>query len=130
MAAEAAASAAVHGGGRDAAGHARRAAWLREMCGGFTAVWSAPAPRQEPLSERQREVGELAAQGLENAAIAARLSLAVRTVANHLQTVYAKLGVRSRTELAGVLGCVPEHRRDAGGGGGGGGADMTAPRRT
>lgn len=42
--------------------------------------------------------------GLDNAAIAEHLGLAGRTVANHLQTVYAKLGVRSRSQLAGLLG--------------------------
>ena len=41
-------------------------------------------------------------------AVAAALFLAERTVASHLTRVYAKLGVRSRTELAHRLGEVPQ----------------------
>ena len=52
------------------------------------------------LSPRQREIAELAAQGLTNAQISARLALSARTVENHLSLAMAKLGVRSRTALA------------------------------
>ncbi|MEV4413768.1 response regulator transcription factor [Catellatospora sp. NPDC049609] len=47
-----------------------------------------------------REQGVLAqlAQGLSNAAIAHRLTLTEKTVKNHLQHIFAKLGVASRTE--------------------------------
>ena len=51
------------------------------------------------------EIGTLAAAGLASREIAERLFLSPRTVENHLQNVYAKLGVRSRSELAvGLLG--------------------------
>lgn len=50
------------------------------------------------LSER-RVVG-LAQRGLTNGEIAGSLSISPRTVENHLTRAYAKLGVRSRTELA------------------------------
>jgi DNA-binding NarL/FixJ family response regulator len=40
------------------------------------------------------------AEGRSNKEVAAALFLAVRTVESHLSHVYAKLGVRSRTELA------------------------------
>ena len=40
-----------------------------------------------------------AARGLTDVEIAARLSVSRRTVETHLYRVYAKLGVRSRTEL-------------------------------
>ena len=46
-------------------------------------------------------MAELAAQGRKNKEIAATLFLAVGTVEMHLSRVYRKLGVRSRTELAG-----------------------------
>lgn len=52
------------------------------------------------LSPRQREIAELAARGLTNAQISARLALSARTVENHLSLAMAKLAVRSRTALA------------------------------
>lgn len=54
----------------------------------------------EPLSEREREVVALLAQGLGNKEIAQRLYLSVRTVEGHLANVYSKLGIHSRTEAA------------------------------
>jgi DNA-binding NarL/FixJ family response regulator len=52
-----------------------------------------------PLTWRERETVELVAQGLANKAIAARLGVSVRTVEGHLNHVFTKLGVESRTEL-------------------------------
>ena len=56
------------------------------------------------LTGREREIAVLAAKGLISKEIAARLSVAVRTVDNHLQRVYTKLGVNSREDLAKVIG--------------------------
>jgi DNA-binding CsgD family transcriptional regulator len=56
-----------------------------------------------PLSDREREVARLAAAGLPSKEIAARLFLSLRTVNNHLQRVYVKLGVSSRADLARAL---------------------------
>ncbi|GAA1403557.1 LuxR C-terminal-related transcriptional regulator [Catellatospora coxensis] len=50
------------------------------------------------LTRREQEVLGQVAQGLSNAAIAHRLMLAEKTVKNHLQHIFAKLGVASRTE--------------------------------
>ncbi len=50
------------------------------------------------LTRREQEVLAQLAQGLSNAAIAHRLMLAEKTVKNHLQHIFAKLGVASRTE--------------------------------
>lgn len=50
------------------------------------------------LTEREREVLALLAEGFSNKAIASRLYLSVRTVDGHLSNLYARLGVRSRTE--------------------------------
>ena len=49
----------------------------------------------------------LAAKGLASKDIAERLFLSVRTVSNHLQHAYVKLGVSSRAGLAQALGSIP-----------------------
>ena len=49
------------------------------------------------LSERELEVLRLAGLGLDNDAIAERLTLSIRTVERHLQNVYAKLGVSGKS---------------------------------
>ena len=59
-----------------------------------------------PLTSRERDIATLAAQGESSKAIAARLFLSVRTVNNHLQSVYSKLGVTGRA---------PARRRDGAG---------------
>lgn len=56
--------------------------------------------REEGLSQAEQRVAGLVAEGRTNREIAAALFLAERTVASHLTHIYAKLGVRSRTELA------------------------------
>jgi DNA-binding CsgD family transcriptional regulator len=55
------------------------------------------------LTRREREVAQLAASGVASRRIAAELGVSVRTVDNLLGRAYAKLGVRSRRELATVL---------------------------
>jgi DNA-binding CsgD family transcriptional regulator len=52
------------------------------------------------LTPAERRVAKLVAEGRTNREVAAALFLGERTVASHLTRVYAKLGVRSRTELA------------------------------
>ena len=56
--------------------------------------------RQEGLTAAERRVGALVAEGRTNREVADELFLGERTVASHLTRIYAKLGVRSRTELA------------------------------
>ncbi|MEV4515627.1 helix-turn-helix transcriptional regulator [Dactylosporangium sp. NPDC049525] len=55
------------------------------------------------LSDRERQVARLAADGAATKEIARRLSLSVRTVENHLQKAYRKLGVSARADLAEAL---------------------------
>lgn len=54
----------------------------------------------EPLSEREREILQLMAQGLSNREIADRLILAQGTVKNYVTTILQKLGARDRTQAA------------------------------
>ncbi len=59
--------------------------------------------RIEGLSPSELAVASLVVEGRTNREIALALSLGERTVAGHLTHVYSKLGLRSRTELAGHL---------------------------
>jgi DNA-binding NarL/FixJ family response regulator len=52
----------------------------------------------EALTERERQVLQLLAQGLANKQIAASLSISEHTVKFHVSGIYAKLGAASRTE--------------------------------
>ena len=55
------------------------------------------------LTETESQVAELAASGLTNREVAARLFLGVSTVESNLRRVYRKLGIRSRAELSNKL---------------------------
>ena len=59
-----------------------------------------PTQTRRPLSLREAQVLELAASGLTNSQIAARLGVGVHAVKFHLASVYRKLGVANRTEAA------------------------------
>jgi DNA-binding NarL/FixJ family response regulator len=54
------------------------------------------------LTEREREILDLLAHGLPNADIAARLSLSVHTVRNHVANLSAKLGAHSKLEVLAI----------------------------
>ncbi|HZG68322.1 MAG TPA: LuxR C-terminal-related transcriptional regulator, partial [Herpetosiphonaceae bacterium] len=58
----------------------------------------APAPLDEPLSKRELEVLHLMAAGKSNAEIARALVIAITTVKAHANSIFGKLGVRSRTQ--------------------------------
>lgn len=53
----------------------------------------------EPLTNREKEVALLVAQGLSNREIADKLCISIKTVESHLTRIYEKLGIRSRTRL-------------------------------
>jgi DNA-binding CsgD family transcriptional regulator len=55
---------------------------------------------EHELTPSEQQVASLAATGMSNKEIAARLYVSVNTVETHLRHVYAKLGVRSRSQLA------------------------------
>jgi DNA-binding CsgD family transcriptional regulator len=60
------------------------------------------------LTERELQVARTACGGTSSADIAVQLGLSVRTVENHLQQAYSKLGVGSRAELAVILARIPK----------------------
>jgi DNA-binding NarL/FixJ family response regulator len=108
VAAEAAASAAVAlrraEESRKAVAAELRAAELARRCQGALTPALRAIETQALLSSREIEVAALAAGGLTNREIALRLSVSVRTVENHLQHVYEKLGVARRADLGQALG--------------------------
>jgi DNA-binding CsgD family transcriptional regulator len=59
---------------------------------------------RSPLTDREREVAWLAADGLTSREVAERLVVSVRTVDNHLASVYRKVGIAGREQLAAALG--------------------------
>lgn len=60
---------------------------------------------ESTLTRAEAEVARLAAGGHSNAVIARTRKVSARTVANQLASVYRKLGVTSRTELAARICC-------------------------
>lgn len=91
------------GDARAAAAWARRAEEWRSRCDALPAVGTAPASAAVPLTRREREVALLVAEGLSSREVAERLYVGTRTVESHLARAYAKLGIRSRSELAELL---------------------------
>jgi DNA-binding CsgD family transcriptional regulator/tetratricopeptide (TPR) repeat protein len=104
---EAAAAYRAAGLARPASAAARRAADLIAACGDVITPALAVGHGAEQLTRREREIAGLAAAGVSSREIAERLFLSVRTVDNHLQNVYAKLGISSRDELTRVLRASP-----------------------
>ena len=62
-----------------------------------------PDLSQYHITEREMDVIELVGQGLTNKEIAARLSLSVNTVNNHIANIFSKTGVRSRVDLLNLI---------------------------
>jgi DNA-binding NarL/FixJ family response regulator len=55
---------------------------------------------RSPLSQREREIVALVAQGFKNKEIAEKIFISEQTVKNHLHNIFDKLGVSDRLELA------------------------------
>lgn len=88
-------------------GSALSAATLAQQLAGRSGARTpalAVAVRPLPLTAREREIVALAARGLSNKDIAARLTVSVRTIEGHLYRAGLKLGVSERTALPEILG--------------------------
>jgi DNA-binding NarL/FixJ family response regulator len=77
----------------------------------FVAADDVPAPQaapqasnrdreRSPLSQREREIVALVAQGFKNKEMAEKMFISEQTVKNHLHNIFDKLGVSDRLELA------------------------------
>jgi DNA-binding CsgD family transcriptional regulator len=98
------------GAARDALGRAETAfaglgshGWAEASRAELERVGARKAPDGGGLTRAERRVAELAADGLTNKEIAQRLVVTVSTVEFHLSKTYAKLGIRSRAQLAARL---------------------------
>ena len=60
-------------------------------------------PEQYGLTEREAEVTELVATGMTNILIADKLGVSIRTVENHLRSIYKKLNIHNRTTLTSMI---------------------------
>jgi DNA-binding NarL/FixJ family response regulator len=67
---------------------------LAAACGGHTAA---------ELTRRESAIAELMAEGLPNPAIAERLNLSPKTVANYVSTILLKVGVTDRQAAARIV---------------------------
>ena len=81
---------------------ARAALWLTK-CEGARPPTQLAATEAVGLTPREREIALLAAAGESSREIADRLVISVRTVDNHLQNAYRKLGVTRRQDLPRIL---------------------------
>jgi DNA-binding CsgD family transcriptional regulator/tetratricopeptide (TPR) repeat protein len=87
---------------RSSAARERSAQLVARCEGPVTPALSTPAA-QDRLSARELEIALLVAEGLSSREVAERLYVSVRTVDNHLQRVYTKLGITNRSELSSAL---------------------------
>jgi len=71
--------------------------YATRLISAFTLPAAPPIPLLDPLSERELEILRLIATGMSNKALAETLFLTVGTVKWHLNNIYSKLDVRSRT---------------------------------
>ncbi len=78
------------------------AAVMRQFASEEPTAPTAPQRERErpPLSQREREIVALVAQGFKNKEMAEKMFISEQTVKNHLHNIFDKLGVSDRLELA------------------------------
>ena len=77
--------------------------WAETTQGELARAGARRPAKSGSLTPTERRVAELAAQGLANKEIAGALVVTINTVEFHLSNTYAKLGIRSRGQLAARL---------------------------
>jgi DNA-binding NarL/FixJ family response regulator len=88
---------------RDSNAAQRRARDLEKKCSGASTPGLRRLEIHASLTQSEFEIALLAANGTTNTAIADQLKLSIRTVQNHLQHAYEKLGIHNRGELPDAL---------------------------
>src|SRR6202167_3501833 len=91
----------VHGGEIWLDSHTT-AAVMRQFAapGEISGGGSGKTRERSPLSQREREIVQLVAQGYKNKEMAEKMFISEQTVKNHLHNIFDKLGVSDRLELA------------------------------
>jgi DNA-binding NarL/FixJ family response regulator len=75
----------------------------RELLATGETVRKRTVETRDDLTPQERQIAELARDGMSSREIGTRLFLSARTVEWHLQKVFGKLGIRRRRELADAL---------------------------
>jgi DNA-binding CsgD family transcriptional regulator len=81
--------------------------WIDQATAELRAAGHQVQPRRvlsaDSLTPQQEEIARLVADGATNREIATQLLLSTRTIDHHLRNIFAKLGVRSRVDLARLI---------------------------
>jgi len=90
----------VHGGEIWLDSHTTAAVMRQFAAPGEIGGGSGKSRERSPLSQREREIVQLVAQGYKNKEMAEKMFISEQTVKNHLHNIFDKLGVSDRLELA------------------------------
>jgi DNA-binding NarL/FixJ family response regulator len=88
-------------------------AWVQHLAGVSRGSRTSESSLEQRLSSREREIFRHAATGLSNKELAERLAISQATVKAHLTSIFQKLGLHGRAELAaayhGLMPPAPDH---------------------
>jgi two-component system, NarL family, nitrate/nitrite response regulator NarL len=90
----------VHGGEIWLDSHTTAAVMRQFAAPGEIGGGAGKSRERSPLSQREREIVQLVAQGYKNKEMAEKMFISEQTVKNHLHNIFDKLGVSDRLELA------------------------------
>ncbi|MFF0190933.1 LuxR C-terminal-related transcriptional regulator [Streptomyces sp. NPDC005244] len=93
---------------RAAAKAMRTATRLFDQCPGVRTPISISMGSAAQLTGRERQIALLAARNMSSAEVAEQLVVSIRTVDNHLQKIFSKLGITSRREIRKALRLSPD----------------------